>query len=463
MLAWCLQETHYFSIYWLAGHAGTGKSTIAKTLCEQLALHTNVLVATFFVSKDSAERRNPLRILHTFACELAASDVVIRQHVIAGIRSHTDIKVRPVKEQVEKLLVNAFEEIMGLHQIVLVIDALDECYTINGIEGGTLAKVPVRLVVTSRMEHGLQRMFASLPAQTVHLHEIENAHLESDVRMILKTGFEKTAIKQSISASSWPSEKDLDILIERTGRLLIFAATVIKFVDNDRFSAERRLRDILQRSSESNAGNAFASVDQLYLNVLETASCQDQESMNVDMALSLRVRNLLGTLLLLQEPPSIATLAQLIDQPQDEVEQDVRSLSAVLLVISDNNNPRAAIVRIFHPSFREFLLERCDDSRFSINARRQQYSLSVRCLHILTVSLKYDICDIRNPTITHCEIAWPKLSVRIQKRISGATQYATQFWIKHILHWIELVGILEKIPYIMSHLLETIGWMKVGS
>jgi hypothetical protein len=263
-------------VYWLAGHAGTGKSAIAKTLCKALDAQHNTWVITFFVSKDDAERRDPFRIIHTFAWELSRKDMVMRQHIFAATKSQPDLKERTLKEQVKELFRSAVEASAGVRSVILVLDALDECFPVDGVEGGSLIHdlaealidLPVRLVVTSRIENSLQRMFTLLPSQiTKRLHEIEETSVTSDVRRILSDGFAKIGTKYAISATPWPSPEDLEVLVVRTGRFIIFAATVLKFVKSDRESPEYRLREILNNTSIASASSEFAQVDALYMNV----------------------------------------------------------------------------------------------------------------------------------------------------------------------------------------------------
>jgi Cdc6-like AAA superfamily ATPase len=136
LLDWCAQEINRFSIYWLVGHAGTGKTTIAKTLCEHLASQGTLWLATFFVSKTYADRRDPLRMLYSFVYELAGKDIITCKRVLTGIRSHDDIKQRPLREQIEQLLYAPLRAAVGGRQLILVLDALDECSTVAGVKGG---------------------------------------------------------------------------------------------------------------------------------------------------------------------------------------------------------------------------------------------------------------------------------------------------------------------------------------
>ncbi|KAH7304340.1 hypothetical protein B0J17DRAFT_544309, partial [Rhizoctonia solani] len=51
-----------WSIYWMNGMVGTVKTTIASTFCEQVKKR-NLLAASFFCTRSSADRRVETRII----------------------------------------------------------------------------------------------------------------------------------------------------------------------------------------------------------------------------------------------------------------------------------------------------------------------------------------------------------------------------------------------------------------
>jgi hypothetical protein len=186
------------SIFWLAGLAGTGKSTVMKSFCERVYGDDRFLLASFFASRNSAERRDPYAILHTFAYELATISDLIRPHVLSILRAPQDIMQERIHEQVMQLLARPIAKARLLGRTVaLVIDALDECQKIGGVEGGPLIELlaqslkdlPVKLIIASRQEDTLANLFHSLCPESLHLHKIGSALVEADVRRILNEGF----------------------------------------------------------------------------------------------------------------------------------------------------------------------------------------------------------------------------------------------------------------------------------
>jgi hypothetical protein len=66
---WARSCSPAFGIFWLSGMAGTGKTTIAKTFCDQLALE-GTLGSSFFISRQDKARQDLRNILRTLAYDL---------------------------------------------------------------------------------------------------------------------------------------------------------------------------------------------------------------------------------------------------------------------------------------------------------------------------------------------------------------------------------------------------------
>jgi shikimate kinase len=91
---WAYTPSPGLSIFWLAGMAGTGKSTIAKTACEKFA-EDGVLGASFFVSRQEIERRDPHRVLRSIAYQLALKDPTAFREVHQRVTAEHGVSSRP--------------------------------------------------------------------------------------------------------------------------------------------------------------------------------------------------------------------------------------------------------------------------------------------------------------------------------------------------------------------------------
>jgi len=118
-------------IVWVAGMAGTGKTSIALTLCRRLAeVHVVLLGGTFFCSRSagSIDRTDARRIIPTLAILLARQLRLYAQALAAELKKDPDLGSKVAGLQVQGLLTKLLESVGSLDkQIVFVIDALDEC------------------------------------------------------------------------------------------------------------------------------------------------------------------------------------------------------------------------------------------------------------------------------------------------------------------------------------------------
>jgi hypothetical protein len=489
MLTWAEEPCQGFSIFWLAGLAGTGKSSIAKTFCEQTAVK-NPLMATFFASRSSADRRDCFNIIHTLAYELSVADPHIRPHVLSSVRSPPDIMQRPMSEQIERLMLVPLSQALNDRVLVLVIDALDECEKVDGVEGGALIplladllrSLPVKLLVTSRQETSLVGMFDSLVHIPLRLHEVATEVVEPDVRRILEAGFSKIRRGHKLTEEVWPAQEDLDSLVQLTGRFLIFATTALRYIGDSHFSPTEQLRQVLARGPAIDGECAYTQIDALYTDILHAATRDD--SGNVNVRLCQRIGDLLRTIVLLEEPLSVASLAHLMGASEPDIAKAVGALSAFLFV-ADAQSSSMATVCIFHPSLRDFLCdpERCRDRRFLVDIAVEHHVLASRCFLVLNQpgALAHDICRLENPSRANSEI--PDLALRLEEHVPGAVQYACVSWPAHLtagdsvseslctallefcrmhlFHWIELLSLMKQLPSAVGQLPTVVSWCQV--
>jgi hypothetical protein len=501
MLSWVAEPSSpqsYMSVFWLAGLAGTGKSTIIKTFCERINRRDDYFLASFFASRSSAERRDPYGILHTFAYELATTSSCIRSHILSSMQATPHIMHEPMHEQVRQLLANSIDKSeLGGRTIVLAIDALDECQKSDGVEGGRLIELlaralqhlPVKLVVASRQEDSLAKMFRSVSHVSLRLHEIGSVVVEADVRRIFDAGFSdiRRNHTQKLGTDPWPTQSHLNALVHLTGPFFIYAATVLKFVADTRFLPETRLDQVLERGSATSFDSSipFRQIDALYTDVLKSATTDVTGHANTDLCR--QVGDLLRTIVLLEEPVSVHALAHLmgLSEHVEQVDKDVRALASVLLITSSSGSGRfSEIVSTFHPSFRDFLVDRqrCPDKSFLVKPAEHQSELLYRCLQLLNKSLRYDVCGIGNPGRSNAEIE--DLPVRLAAFVPEALRYACQFWpvhlvasgslpehiclallefcTHHLFHWLEILSLIGELYFAGEYFTRLMAWCQVS-
>jgi WD40 repeat protein len=491
-------------VFWLNGLAGTGKSTIALTMCERLA-EKGVLGASFFMSRQVEERRRAPNVLRTIAYQLARHQPAFFDAISATLRDSPELtSSEGLQKLVAELLVKPARVLADSAGLLIVIDAMDECSEdSSGRPDGELLPLllhgllklsgRVKLLLTSRAEPEIARMFelATLGTQqrVMQLHNLDASVVRSDIRTYLLRSFYDIATRHpALSLLNWPSQEDMNVLVNLTDVLFVFAATVVRFVATPRHNPRERL-EIMLISGEGRLASPYRFLDELYLQVLR-ASVKSEEKEDQD-TLCVTLRTVVGSIVAAQQPLSIVGHAFFLDTDPDNMQLMVGSLSAFLL--SENKEP----VRIFHPSFPDFIVNpaRCTDPRFLVSLDEHHLRLACGCLALLNRHLRYNMADLEDPNIENSDLE--DIQGRILRGISPETDdmgsglpqalfYAARYWTTHVVssstmysgelldalsrfcdehlfHWLELLSLIQGLSYsTQSNLLAVISWFQVN-
>ena len=168
-------------IFWLHGLAGTGKSTIARTIGVEAELAGYTTVSFFFSRIGSAGQRDPGYVFPTLAHQLAAGHSKLHQLIGDTVIKSPYIDHAATFKQFQTLIGTPLDtlciESEGTGSILIVLDALDEC---QGIEEKRPQQIlaclrdhayqaasRIRILLTSRPEHYLRHELALRQTQIV--------------------------------------------------------------------------------------------------------------------------------------------------------------------------------------------------------------------------------------------------------------------------------------------------------
>ena len=415
-------------LYWLNGHLGTGKTSIAHSLSERLD-RMQMLGASFFCSRSAL--KDASRIIPTIATMLAQSDPEIRSAIHEVLASDPDVAdLNSLPQQFSYLVVNPIKRVVDkdvkLHKII-VIDALDECSSpwiveslIKTILSG-VADIPLKFFIASRPEDWIKDALRPVVGpslfQEFSLHDVAKADAQRDIETYLRLALSEIANTRSHSRGPWPPEQELKALLVRSDGLFIYAATAIRYIRARGVNFRRRLTEIVRPGPTSvlQAG----TIDNLYLIIM------DQAFDNLEDSECILRREVLASVVLFQTPLSMTSIASLLNMPNDQTEADLSPFASVTHIPSDNDGH----ISIFHASFREFILDsaRSGDG-YSIDARNGHEMLTIRCLQLLNRSLRRNICTLRADGIGTLAHEVPDLSV-----IPEALRYSCLHWASHLV------------------------------
>lgn len=446
------------------GLAGTGKSTISRTVAHRYNEQKR-LGASFFFSKGGGDTGHAGKFFTSIAVQLAYNVPSLRQYIREATKNRSDIASLSLSEQWRQLVLGPLSKLHSkpCHSYIIVIDALDECEDNRDVQTilkllaeAQSSRVRLRIFLTSRPEIPIRHGICAIPQaqhQDFVLHNIQPSIVNHDISVFLKYNLGRIGQEWSLGAD-WPGEKVLRELVLYASALFIWAATACRFVrEGKRRFARKRLATIIN-SSSSAVTAPEKHLDEIYLAVLKHSISSDYLDEEKEEAFDM-LKSTLGGVVVLLSPLSASSLSKLLRLPKEELDQTFEDLHAILDV---PENPTHQL-RLHHPSFRDFLFnkDRCGD--FWMEEKEAHHLLATGCIHLMSQTLKKDICEMHTPSsqTSQVESDW------IKKCLPPEIQYACLYWVQHLqrsgsqLHDGEVTD-----RFLQAHLLhwlEALGWM----
>jgi len=172
-------------------------------------------------------------------------------------------------------------------------------------------------------------------------------------------------------------------------------------------------------------------------------------------------REIVGSIVILESPLSVISLARLLQIPPKQVEFQLDFLHSVLSIPKNKDVP----IRLLHLSFREFLVDPRKQGKipFWVDERRTHEKLASHSLKLMSKSngLHQNMCSLSPPGILRSDINERTIS----SNLSPELQYACRYWVhhleksgqhitegdathlflqKHFLHWLEAMSLIRE-------------------
>ena len=445
-------------IFWLRGWAGTGKSTLARTVARE-QYDRKRLVASFFFSRGGGDISHARRFVVTIAAQLAHKSPAFKDLLRKAISEDEGIIERVLRDQWRELIIGPLSQLEAgslPSPLIIVIDALDECETESDIkqvlrllaDTRGLDRVNLRVLVTSRPDIPIRdgfSQFSNDEYRDLVLHDISEFTVDRDISLFLKHNLSMIR----------PPEQVIERLVRKASGLFIWAATTCRFVHEGKRFSEERLAMILEVNSTAITAPE-KHLNEVYITILKhstSPSYTDKERGDLRDLL----RHILGSIVVLFSLLSPNSLSKILQVTKKDIEQTLENLQAILDVPEDQTRP----LRLHHPSFRDFLLDkdRCRDPDFQVDEKEAHETLATNCIQLMSTSLKQDICGLKAPGVLVTDIE----SSQVEKYLPAELQYACLYWVQHmqrssaqlynqvyqflqdhLLHWLEALSWIRK-------------------
>ncbi|KAG9088960.1 hypothetical protein FS749_001724 [Ceratobasidium sp. UAMH 11750] len=438
-------------VYWLNGLAGTGKTTVAYSLCEYLE-NAGKPAASFFCSRNLPDCGDVKRIFPSVAYQLARLSRPFRCAVSSALEQDLELCNRPIDEQFKRLIVIPLKTVghtFGV-DVVVVIDALEECedkYGVNQILDACFddsSGLPIRFLITSRQNPEiLERMLASqgvLGRAELHLHEVDRTVVQGDIRTYLKAQLKCLDL----------SDADIECLVQRCGGWFLYAAAIPNYAGEDNPLTEGALLKRLLEISSYTESTADCDLDVLYAMILEEVVDEGdlEDARQADVMLVLR------TILCTQELVTMDTIAGILGLDFSRLAHTV--LRPLLPVVHVPNTGVPGIA-LYH-SFASYLVDPQRSDKFYCDSRKDNALLAQSCFSVVDgASPPFNVCNLKSSYLLDQEVTG--IGEIVEESISQALWYACQHWATHL----KLAGHSDDLLTLLHNFLSRrlLLWMEV--
>ncbi|KAG8710563.1 hypothetical protein FRC11_004387, partial [Ceratobasidium sp. 423] len=439
-------------IYWLNGMAGTGKTTIAYSLCAELdAKHR--LAASFFCSRTLPECRNISLIIPFIAYQLAWFSRPFRCELLRVLAENPGAHTKHPHLQFDMLISRPLAQARDPwpSNSVVLIDALDECDNRKGtsiileILLTRAHNLPIKFFISSRPEPAIRDQMSKPAASQVSsqmvLHELDKNATRMDIGTYLKAALSEMPDP--------PSDQQIIKLAERADVLFIYAATIVRYITYDGFGQNPRARldVVLNRSSEST--NRHKEIDELYTTILQVALCDSK----LDDKEKDDRKQVLHTVICAQEPLTIPALSALLKMDECRVNAALRPLWSVIYIVEPTK-----LVTPLHTSFADYMFDATRSQEYYCDQKLHNRALALLCFEcIKNTRPQFNICGLQSSYVRDHKVK--DIEERVKQAIPTELFYACRYWVAHLISSNAIHDGVDWLKhFLMNHLLL---WMEV--
>ncbi|KAF8160202.1 hypothetical protein K438DRAFT_1942388 [Mycena galopus ATCC 62051] len=356
---WAVRNGSARPIRWLHGPAGAGKSALMQTLYRKLRTADH-LGGAFFFKRSHTTRGNANALFATLAYQLALNSDELKLPISRSVECDPSVVGRLMDIQLQKLIVEPCQSLANCPPVILLIDGLDECQDqstqqeiirwIGKTAAGHRHFPTLRFLIASRPEAHICEIFEDSLFHGILDSMIVKRSFE-DIRTYFYSEFTRIHREHHTMVNvptPWPSWEILENLVHKSSGYFIYAATVIRFID-DKYSRPTERLAVIQTLSPADFDAPFATLDQLYIQILSGVPTRFHSTL----------RDILQCVFLFKFDLNPIQLDRLLELEPGDVRLILRGLHSVLQVPSDTDT-----ISVHHASFLDFLQDQRRSSIF---------------------------------------------------------------------------------------------------
>ncbi|PFH50150.1 hypothetical protein AMATHDRAFT_41059 [Amanita thiersii Skay4041] len=460
----------------LLGDQKSGKTSLAHSTAQQFWQEGRLGSAIFLRHKlePTAEQACQSELLFTtIARELAAFDEAINLHISSALHRQPLLGTADIERQFPELVVRPLSELAFVGPILIVIDGLNHCDNLRHVVAvmtKSLDRLPpnVRFLITSRPEDVVEAAFGGLPQCFVHrLQRTEKSEAEV-----------MSALEHLQHLNSKIFEEHTTLLVatkaqERSLDIPLWKSTILSFLRN---CTSGESKELVRRLMAFNVtSDPRAAMEDLYSAILDTLL---PANISESSSFARSWNSVLG-FMIYRLPISITTAESFLLHATNRriSSRPIATLYACGCIVDVKDEQRV----IMHPSFEQFITNTMM-SKWS----QQRYSLATLCLDVMNTFLTRNICRIEDSSVLNSELAHK--DALIQQHVPEALNYACLNWIshllcikidevkdgnelfeqlhqflfEHLLHWFELMSLLDLLDTAYRTILSLREWLQAN-
>ncbi|TFY66244.1 hypothetical protein EVG20_g4846 [Dentipellis fragilis] len=422
-------------LFWLTGHAGSGKTTIAYTVCDHLMNNcSEISLVSYFCSRqlDSGASEH---LIPSLCCCLAQYNNVYANSLAHVLGGHIELVGAQLGVQMQRFLVEPWSSCSFSAEdktIVVVIDALDENtggfmfldQLLTAVSSGKMTGL--KFLITSRTDQFIATRCQNLPK--CRLQDIPTKDIKHDI---------VTYLNQELDGCD-PAL--LDDISQKANGLFIYAATIVRITEPQPPSArDQTLHTLLiDPHSVIQDQDSYPPIYTLYLSIIEQWMEKIKSSKLKTLYLAI-----LYTVICAQAPLSAEIINNLVIEMVDNlhiapytithdiITAVINDLHAVLWVDNDE------VIYWYHASFQDFILNDLMQMRSEILPKHicdpalfDTY-LAQSCFGIMENKLHFNMCNLESSYKFDAEVM--DLKERVTKCIEPVLHYSCLHWGSHFV------------------------------